>query len=114
MKITAYLTVFFLIIVTLSCAGELGSSSNNSKIIENNNQGNITLFSQKYSEVNNVPGNIFIGKIENTTTLDCIYSTIYGKEKSEILLENTSKELEYTTTKNSPIIPYSLAFIFRY
>ena len=64
------------------------------KNTENNNQGNITLFSQNYSEINNVPSNIFIGKIENTTTLDYFYSTIYGKEKSEILLENTSKELE--------------------
>ena len=108
MKITAYLTVFFLIIVALSCVGELGSSSNNSKIIENNNQGNITLFSQNYSEVNNVPSNIFIGKIENTTTLDYLYSIIFGKEKSEILLENTSKELEYTTKRNSPLIPHSL------
>ena len=108
MKVTAYLTVFFLMIVMLSCVGELGFSSNNSKIIENNNQGNITLFSQNYSEVNSVPSNIFIGKIENTTTLDYIYLTIYGEEKSEILLENTSKELEYTTTRNSPLIPYSL------
>jgi hypothetical protein len=73
----------------LSCVGELGSSPNNSKIIENNNQGNITLFSQNYSEVNSAPSNIFIGKIENTTTLDYIYSIIYGEEKSEILLENT-------------------------
>lgn len=52
MKITSYLTVFFLIIVMLSCVGELDSSSNNSKIIENGNQGNITLFSQNYSNVN--------------------------------------------------------------
>jgi hypothetical protein len=92
----------------LSCVGELGSSYNNSKIIENDNQGNIILFSQNYSEVNSVPSDIFIGKIENTTTLDYVYSIIFGKEKSQILLENTSKELEYTTTRNSPLIPSSL------
>ena len=88
----------------------MGSSSDttNSKIIENINQGNITLFSQNYSEINNIPSNIFIAKIQNTTTLDSVYSTIYGTQKSEILFDNTSKELKYTTTRNSPLISYSL------
>ncbi len=111
MKITAYMKIFFLIFVIFNCLGELGFSSdtNNSKIIENINEGNITLFSQNYSETNNVPSNIFSAKIQNTTTtLDSVYSTIYGMQKSEILFDNTSKELKYTTTRNSPLISYSL------
>lgn len=68
---------------------------------DNSNQGTITLFSQNYSEVNSIPSNIFVGKIENTTTLDNVYTTIYENEKSEIFLDNTSKELSYATTKNS-------------
>jgi len=68
---------------------------------DNSNQSTIILFSQNYSEINNIPSNIFLDKIENTTTLDNAYSTIYGKEKSEIFLDNTSKELVYATTRNS-------------
>ncbi len=103
MKIIAYVTVLLLIVLVLICIRELGSFSsiNNLKITDNSNQGNITLFSQNYSEVNGVPSNIFIGKIENTTTLDNVHSTKYGKEKSEIFLDNISKELIYATTRNS-------------
>jgi hypothetical protein len=110
MKNTTYMTILFLIFVMLSCIGDLGPSSgtNSSKIINNNNQGNISLFSQNYSKANNISSNIFISKIENITIFDNVYSKIYGKEKSDILLENTSKELKYTTTRNSPLIPYSL------
>ena len=67
------------------------------------------MFSQNYSDVNSIPSNIFIGKIENTTTFDTAYSTIYGNEKSEIFLDNTSKKLIYTITKNSLQNPYSLS-----
>jgi hypothetical protein len=108
-KTTVYITVIFFLAVILSCTGELGSSDTAlQKNTENTAQGNITLFSQNYAEANNVPGNIFIARIQNTTTLDGIYSTIYGAQKSEILFDNTSKELKYTTTKNSPLIPYSI------
>jgi hypothetical protein len=110
MKITAYITVIFFVTIILSCVGDLGSFSEttNSKNIENINQGNITLFSQNYSEINNIPSNIFIVPIQNTTNFDSIYSTIYGIHKSEILFDNTSKELRYTTTRNSLLIPHSL------
>ena len=95
--------VLFLIALILICISVLGNFShvNNSKITDNSNQNTITLFSQNYSEVNSVPSNIFIGKNENTTTLDNVHSTTYGNEKSEIILDNTSKELVFSTTRNS-------------
>jgi hypothetical protein len=110
MKNTTFMTILFLIFVMLSCIGDLGpsSSTNSLKTINNNNQGNLSLFSQNYSKANNISSNIFISKIENTTTFDNVYSKIYGKEKSLILLENTSKELKYITTRNSPLISYGL------
>jgi len=77
------------------------SHVNNSKITDNSSRNTITLFSQNYSEVNSVPSNIFIGKNENTTTLDNVHSTTYGNEKTEIILDNTSKELVFSTTINS-------------
>jgi hypothetical protein len=104
LKTNAYITVFFLILLALIFIKvELGffSNINNSKITDNMNQGNIILFFQNYSDVNSVPSNIFIGKIENATTLDNAYSTIYGNEKSEIFLDNSSKKLVYTTAINS-------------
>jgi len=109
LKIINYVTAIFVIVVIFSCIGEIGSSSNTnySKIINNDNKGYIILFSQNYSEVNVVPDNLFIGKIGNTSTFDNLYSKIYGKDKSEIFLEN-SMYLKYTTSRNSPLIPYSL------
>ncbi len=109
-KTTVYITVIFFLAVILSCTGELGSSSgtNVQKNIGNVVQGNITLFSQNYAEIKNVPGNIYIARIQNTTTLDSVYSTIYGAQKSGIFFDNTSKELRYTTTRNSPMLPYSI------
>ena len=104
MKITAYVTVFLLIVIALIfIRAEFSSSSDisSSIITDNINQGSITLFSQNYSELSRIPGNIFIGKIENTTSLDNAYSTIYGNEKSEIFFENPSKEFVYAITKNS-------------
>ena len=104
------MTTFFLVAAILSCTGELGNfpdttySENTTSIL----QGNITLFSQNYSETNNIPGNIFIARIQNTTTLDDIYSTIFGTQKSEILFENSSKELRYTTSRSSPLVSYDL------
>jgi hypothetical protein len=103
LKITTDVIVLFLIALILICISVLGyfSHANNSKITDESNQSTITLFSQNYSEVNSVPSNIFIGKNENTTTLDNVHSTTYGNEKSEIFLDNTSKELVFSTTKNS-------------
>lgn len=103
------MTVFLFMLIIFS-TGELGflSDTNNSKIVENVNQGNITLFSQNYSETNNVPNNIFIAKIQKSTLPESVYSTVYGMQKSEILLEGTPKELKYTVTRNSSLIPDSL------
>lgn len=101
MKRTTYVTILLLIILALIGIRELGPFSNiNSKITENNNQGTIILFSQNYSEVNRVPSNIFIGKIENTV-LDNAQSTTYRNEKSKIFLDNTLKNLVYATTRSS-------------
>ena len=110
MKATVYITVFYFVIAILSCTGDLGSFSGttNSKNIENVAQGNITLFSQNYTEINNIPSNIFIAKIHNTTILDKVYSIIDGTQKSKVVFDNTSKELRYTTVRNSPLIPYNL------
>lgn len=110
MKIKACIGVFLLMAVILSCTGELGSFSNvtNTKNVKNTNMGNITLFSQNYFEINSTPNNVFIAKLQNNTKFDNVYSTIYGEESSEILFENHSKELKYTTIRNSPLIPYSL------
>jgi hypothetical protein len=103
LKITTDVIVLFLIALILICISVLGyfSHANNSKITDDSNQSTITLFSQNYSEVNSVPSNIFIGKNENTTTLDNVHSTTYGNEKSEIILDNNSKKLVFSTTKKS-------------
>jgi len=103
LKITTDVIVLFLIALILICISVLGNFShvNNSKITDNSSRNTITLFSQNYSEVNSVPSNIFIGKNENTTTLDNVHSTTYGNEKTEIILDNTSKELVFSTTINS-------------
>lgn len=109
-KTAVYVTVIFSMVVIMSCTGELGSSLDTTmqKNIGNAAQGNIILFSQNYAEVSNVPANIFIARIQNTTTFDSAYSTIYGAQRSDILFDNTSNELRYTTTRNSPLLPYSL------
>lgn len=107
LKIITYGIVFFLIILALIFVrGEFSSSNddiNSLKITDNINQGSITLFSQNYSELSHIPGNIFIGKIENTTTFDSAYSTIYGNEKSEVFLNNPPKALIYKIKKNSDL-----------
>jgi len=104
------MTSFLLMAIILSCTGELGSFSDvtDLKSLENTNQGNIKLFSQNYSDVNNIPNNIFVAKLHNSTTLDRTYSKIYGTERSEVFFDKTSKKLEYITTRNSSLIPYSL------
>ena len=109
-KVTMHMALLVFMVVVLSCTGELDSFSdtNSSKIVENINQGNVTLFSQNYSETNNVPNNIFIAKIQNSTISEGVCSTIYGIEKSEILLEGTPKELKYKITRNSSLVPYSV------
>jgi len=102
--------ILFIFMIVILSSGELGSfpDTNSSKIVENINQGNITLFSQNYSEANNVPNNIFIAKIQKSTLSDKVYSTIYGMQESKILLEGTPKELKYTVTRNSSPISNSL------
>jgi hypothetical protein len=107
-KVIDYMKILFFIAVVLSFTGELESFSDttNLKITENINQGNITLFSQNYSEINNVPNNIFIAKVwNNTTKSENENSKVHEKYKSEILFDNNSKELKYTTTRKSPLYP---------
>lgn len=85
-KAAIYITVIFFIAVIVSCTGELGPSSVKimQKNMGNTAQGNITLFSQNYTGIGNVPGNVFTARIQNITTLDCVYSTIYGAQKCDI------------------------------
>lgn len=79
-----------------------------SKTVENINQGSISLFSQNYSETHNLPANVFIARVEKKKPYDKIYSTIYATQESEMCFNNTSKGLEYTNTRDSPLIPCSL------
>ena len=100
--------ILFFIVVVLSFTGELESFSDttNLKMTENISQGNITLFSQNYSEINNVPNNIFIAKVwNNTTKSENENSKVHEKDKPEILFDNNSKELKYITTRKSPLYP---------
>lgn len=111
MKLTTYVITFFLMYVLLSCIGDLGSSSypDNPKILPDTNQGSFILFSQNYSEASSIPGNVFIARSNYyPNSVDNLYTKIYGKEKSEIVFENTTKEIKYTVSRDSPIIPYSL------
>ncbi len=96
--------VFLLIVLAaLICIRGFGfySNRNNSEINNNCNQDTLTLLSQNYSEVSNIPSNIFIDKIENATNPNNSHSMLSGNEKSEIFLDNVSKELVYATTRSS-------------
>lgn len=79
-----------------------------SKITENTNQGSIVLFSQNYSEANSFPSNVFIANVNEEKIYDKIYSNIYATEESEVCCNKTSHALNYTSIRNSPIIPCSL------
>jgi hypothetical protein len=106
--------VFLFLTIILSCTGDLSSSPSTtiSKNVENVAQGNIILFSQNYSEINRIPNNVFIAKIQNTMTLDSIYSIIYWTPRSEIYFDKTSKELRYITTRNSIVKPRQIGSLY--
>ncbi|WP_229392304.1 hypothetical protein [Methanosarcina sp. DH2] len=79
-----------------------------SKIVENTNQGTIILFSQNYSETDDLPANVFIAKVRREEIYDKLYSSIYATQESEVCFNNTSDGLKYTNVRNSPLIPCSL------
>jgi hypothetical protein len=83
-KLKDFMTSISLITILLICTGDLGSipDTANLKKIDNFEQGNLTLFSQNYSETKDFPNNVFISRIQNTTKIDNLYSKVYGKEKS--------------------------------
>ncbi|AKB74258.1 hypothetical protein MSLAZ_0997 [Methanosarcina lacustris Z-7289] len=112
MKNSSRLKVVIFILLMLSClwVGEAYASPDmdSSKRVENTNQGSIILFSQNYSETNNLPANVFIAKIQKEKTYDKLYSSIYATQKSEVFFNNTSKGLEYTNVRASPLIPCCL------
>lgn len=80
----------------------------NSKVTENINQGSLVLFSQNYSEANNLPANVFIAKVHREEVYDKLYSSIYATENSDICFNNTSNTLKYTNIRDSPLIPCCL------
>lgn len=67
----------------------------------------LTLFSQNYSKINDVPNNIFIAKLHGSKIYDKLYSGIYGKLRSEISF-NTTRTLKYKVTRCSRISPCKL------
>lgn len=102
--------IFILLISSYLWIGGAYASpdTESSKTVENINQGSIILFSQNYSETSNLPANVFIAKVQKEKPYDKIYSTIYATQDSEICFNNTSKGLEYTNIRDSPLIPCSL------
>ncbi|TFH04211.1 MAG: hypothetical protein E4H06_03265, partial [Methanosarcina sp.] len=112
MKNSSHLKVFIFILLMISYLwiGEAYASpdTDNSKMVENINQGSIILFSQNYSEINNLPANVFIAKVLREKAYDKLYSSIYATQESEVFFNNTSKRLEYTNVRDSPLIPCSL------
>ncbi|MGB9927754.1 MAG: hypothetical protein ACPK85_05050 [Methanosarcina sp.] len=111
MKSSRLLKIFLSTIIIFSlCTGITAASENANEIKtgENFNQGTITLFSQNYSELNNFPQNVFIGKLQSNKLYDKIYLEIYGESDSQVFFNNTSEELKYTVKRTPPIIPCSL------
>jgi len=102
--------IFILLISSYLWIGDAYASpdTESSKTAENINQGSIILFSQNYSETNNLPANVFIARVQKEKPYDKIYSTIYATQESEVCFNNTSEGLEYTNIRDSPLIPCSL------
>lgn len=101
---------FILLMLIFLLTGEAYASpdTNSSKLVENIDQGRIVLFSQNYSEVNDLPANVFIAKVREEGPYDKLYSSIYATEESEVYFNDTSKGLEYNNMRDSPLIPCCL------
>ncbi|MHC1755120.1 MAG: hypothetical protein AB9861_06755 [Methanosarcina sp.] len=82
--------------------------ADSSKMVENINQGSIILFSQNYSETDELPANVFIAKVHREEIYDKLYSSIYATQESEVCFNNTSDGLKYTNVRDSPLIPCNL------
>lgn len=104
------MSIFILLMLSYLWVGEAYASpdTDSSKMVDNINQGSIILFSQNYSETNNIPTNVFIAKVQKEKAYDKLYSSIYATQESEVFFNNTSKGLEYTNVRDSPLIPCSL------
>lgn len=105
MKLFNYTNTLFLIIFILNCIYVVPADAflitNDSNISSNINQNNITLFLQNYSEFDSIPKNVFIAKkTDNNCTFDRLYSTVYGTYNSNVVFDNASQGLTYTTRKN--------------
>lgn len=106
MRIFDYSSMFFIFIILNSVYiihADAFPGTNGSKTLLNINQGNITLFTQNYSEIDNVPDNVFIAKVTNSTNtkFDLLYSIVYGTHNSKVVFNNTSHMFTYTTTRES-------------
>lgn len=95
--------IFLLFALSYFCIGGTValSSTGNNETCENIYQGTITLFSQDNSENNDSANNIFIAKIQENNTYDRLYTAFYGELEPQILFNNSSKNLEYKTTRVS-------------
>ena len=102
--------MFTLFILIFLLTGESSASpdTDSSKMVENIDQGRIVLFSQNYSEINNLPDNVFIAKVHKEKIYDKVYSGIYATQESEVCSNSTLCGLKYTNMRDSPLIPCSL------
>ncbi|KKG12780.1 hypothetical protein EO98_17225 [Methanosarcina sp. 2.H.T.1A.6] len=102
--------IFILLMISYLWIGEAYASpdTDSSKMVENINQGSIILFSQNYSEINNLPANVFIAKVQREKAYDKLYSSIYATQESELFFNNTSTGLKYNNVRDFPLIPCSL------
>jgi hypothetical protein len=104
-------TLFFtLFVLSYLCPGEAIAfpDAENLEIHENVDQGTIILFSQNYSENNDIPKNVFVAKVQGNNICDRLYSAIYGELRPQITFNNTSKVLEYKTTRITCLCPCCL------
>ena len=94
-------SIYIILILTLSSI-PIVSASEPSKSFDNINQGNINLFMQNYSEIDNVPNNVFIAKFtDNNAFFDRLFLLVYGTQNSKLIFENKSRGLTYTTRRES-------------
>jgi hypothetical protein len=97
-------------VLSYLCLGEAIAfpGAENLETHENVDQGIIILFSQNYSENNDIPKNVFVAKVQGNNICDRLYPVIYGALRPQITINNTSKVLEYKTTRVSCLCPCCL------
>ncbi len=104
------MSIFILLMLSSLWIEEAYASpdTDSSKMVDNIDQDSIILFSQNYSETNNLPANVFIAKVQREKAYDKLYSSIYATQESKVFFNNTSEGLKYANIRDSPLIPCSL------